>query len=121
MSIDSNLLHRLKNFNQEHLVAYWDDLDVEQRAILLRDLGKVDLEHVTHAFESVKDQLVDRSDSKDASETTIDQLMEPIPEQRIGSIEKTNKEQLESYRREGLIKTKRLFSDQNTRMYFRIS
>lgn len=98
MSLDSNLLLRLKHYDQTHLVSHWDELDHDQRAILLRDIEKIDLEHVTHAFETVKDQLVEKSQS---NETPIDQLMEPIPEHRTASIDKTTKEQLENYRREG--------------------
>lgn len=95
MSIDSNLALRLKGYNQTHLLAYWDELDHEQRAILLRDIEKTDLEHVTHAYETVKDQLGEKN------ETPIDELMQPIPSHRTASIDKTTKEQLETYRRQG--------------------
>lgn len=97
MDIETNTLNQVQNFNQTHLISFWDQLDSEQRAILLRDLSHTDFEHITNAFEGVKDQL-----SGKIEEQPIDQWMEPIPEHLTGSVEKTSKEQLENYRREGL-------------------
>ncbi|UJR33156.1 hypothetical protein I4U23_020613 [Adineta vaga] len=106
MDIDSNTALHLKNSNQEHLVSYWNELDHEQRAILIRDISNVDLDRITEAFQSVKDQLVEQTANMNlnGSETnkSIDDLMEPIPEHLTGSVDKTSKDQLEHYRREGL-------------------
>lgn len=96
MEVDAATLLRLKNSNQTHLLSYWDQLDHEQRAILLRDISSIDLNRITEAFEGIKDQLVEQG--KDES---IDDLMEPIPEHLTGSVEKTSKEQLDTYRRQG--------------------
>jgi len=105
MNIDSTILLRLKNANQSHLVSYWDQLDHEQRAILVRDITNIDLDHITQAFQGVKDQLIEKSIDKELdeheNEQTIDEIMEPIPEHLTGSVDKTSKEQLENYRREG--------------------
>jgi UDP-N-acetylglucosamine/UDP-N-acetylgalactosamine diphosphorylase len=105
MDIDPTILLRLKNSNQKHLLAYWDQLDFEQRAILIRDITKTDFDHVTQAFQGIKDQLnqetIDKELIEHENEKTIDQIMEPIPEHLTGSIDKTSKEQLENYRREG--------------------
>jgi UDP-N-acetylglucosamine/UDP-N-acetylgalactosamine diphosphorylase len=99
MNIDPSILLRLKNSNQIHLLSYWDQLDYEQRAILIRDISNIDFDYITQAFQGVKDQLIEHE-----NEQTIDQFMEPIPEYLIGSIDKTSKEQLENYRREGSLK-----------------
>jgi len=105
MNIDPNIVLHLKNFNQTHLLSYWDQLDHEQRAILIRDITNIDLDHITQAFNEVKDQLIEKSSDKELdeheNEETIDQIMEPIPEHLTGSVDKTSKEQLENYRREG--------------------
>ncbi len=103
MNIDPSLLLRLQHANQSHLVSYWDQLDCEERAILLRDISNVDFDHITHAFEGIKDQLVEKSSENDehAKHETIDQLMEPIPEHLTASMDQISKEQLEHYRREG--------------------
>ena len=105
MDIDSNILLRLKKSNQTHLLSCWDQLDHEQRAILIRDITNVDLDHVTQAFQGIKDQLIEKSVDKELNEhenkEPIDQFMEPVPEHLTGSVDKTSKEQLENYRREG--------------------
>jgi UDP-N-acetylglucosamine/UDP-N-acetylgalactosamine diphosphorylase len=98
MNIDPDILLRLKNANQTHLVSYWDQLDHEQRAILIRDITNTDFAHVTQAFQGVKDQLMEISE---LNKQTIDQIMEPIPEHLTSSSDKISKEQLENYRREG--------------------
>lgn len=98
--MDSNLLLHLKKFNQTHLVSYWDQLDHEQRAILIRDIANTDFDHITHAFQGVQDQLIEKSDDQE-NKPIIDEIMEPIPEHLTGSVDKTSKEQLENYRREG--------------------
>lgn len=97
MPIDPHILNHLQNYNQAHLISYWDQLDYEQRAILLRDIANTDFEHVSQAFEGIQNQLVEQN-----YEQPIDQLMEPIPEHLTGSIETSTKEQLDAYRREGL-------------------
>ncbi|CAF3752011.1 unnamed protein product [Adineta steineri] len=102
MDIDQSITLRLKNSNQSHLLSYWDQLDHEQRSILLRDINSIDLERITEAFDEIKDQLIETSTDKNEHGETIDQLMEPIPEHLTGSVDKTSKEQLETYRREGL-------------------
>jgi UDP-N-acetylglucosamine/UDP-N-acetylgalactosamine diphosphorylase len=102
MNIDPDILIRLKNANQTHLVSYWEQLDYAQRAILIRDITSTDFGHVTQAFQGVKDQLNEKSDQNGL---TIDQIMEPIPEHLTSSIDKISKEQIENYRREGEIES----------------
>ncbi|CAF0847423.1 unnamed protein product [Rotaria sordida] len=106
MDIDPAIYIRLKNFNQIHLLSYWNQLDHEQRAILIQDINNIDLDHITQAFQHIKDQLIEKSIDNNLIEhenkETIDQIMQPIPEHLTGSIDKTSKEQLEYYRRKGL-------------------
>ncbi|CAF1158903.1 unnamed protein product [Adineta ricciae] len=106
MNIDPDIVLRLNAAHQEHLLTYWSELDHEQRAILIRDITNVDLDHVTQAFHGIKDQLDDKRTHDDLNgddkSKTIDELMEPIPEHLTGSVDQTTKDQLEHYRREGL-------------------
>lgn len=105
MDIDSTIYLRLKKANQTHLLSYWDQLDHEQRAILIQDINNVDLDHVSEAFQGIKNQLIETPIDKELNEAkhgeTIDEIMEPVPEHLTGSVDKTSKEQLENYRREG--------------------
>lgn len=105
MDIDQSILLRLQKANQTHLISYWDQLDYEQRAILIRDICNLDLDRISQAFENIKDQIkqssFDHSTNDDKNNETIDDIMEPIPECLIGSTDKASKEQLEYYRREG--------------------
>ena len=101
MEIDPSILLRLKNADQTHLISYWDQLDHEQRAILIRDIINTDFDHINQAFDDIKGQLTDQTVNGDANHQSIDGLMEPIPEHLFGSVDTTSKEQLELYRRQG--------------------
>jgi len=101
MDIDASILLRLKNADQMHLLSYWDQLDHEQRAICIRDITNIDFDRVTQAFQGIKDQLIDKELNEHENRESIDEIMEPIPEHLTGSVDKTSKEQLENYRREG--------------------
>jgi UDP-N-acetylglucosamine/UDP-N-acetylgalactosamine diphosphorylase len=100
MNTDPNILLRLKNSNQTHLLSYWEQLDYEQRAILIREIENTDFDYITQAFQGVQDQL-----NEHENEQTIDQMMKPVPENLTGSVDKTSKEQLQNYRREGELKS----------------
>ncbi|CAF2851897.1 unnamed protein product [Rotaria sp. Silwood2] len=106
MDIDPNVYIRLKNYNQTHLLSYWDQLDHQQRAILIQDINNIDLDHITQTFQHIKDQLIEKPIDNNLieheNEETIDQIMEPIPEYLTGSVDKISKEQLEYYHRKGL-------------------
>ncbi|CAF4588491.1 unnamed protein product [Rotaria sp. Silwood2] len=106
MDIDPNVYIRLKNYNQTHLLSYWDQLDHQQRAILIQDINNIDLDYITQTFQHIKHQLIEKPIDNNLieheNEETIDQIMEPIPEYLTGSVDKTSKEQLEYYRRKGL-------------------
>ena len=101
MEVDPATLLRLKKSNQTHLISYWDQLDFEQRAILIRDITNVDLDLVTKAFDDIKDQLPANSSQNDKDAANVDEFMQPIPEHLQGSVDKTSKDQLERYRHEG--------------------
>lgn len=102
MDIDTNIVNRLKSVNQSHLLSFWDQLDQEQRSILVQDIKSIDFDHVTNAFNDIKDQLTENELGQQ-----LDHLMEPIPEEIISSVEQTPKNQLEHYRKLGFYRCHR--------------
>ena len=112
MEIDPVVKQRLADANQAHLLAFWSELNDEQREILVNDINEVDLDRATKAFEGVKQELFAdtsipinerlalnvRAESK---QENIDELMEPVPESVTGSISESTEEQLEKYRQLG--------------------
>ena len=104
MEIDSAVQQRLTNANQTHLLAYWSELNDEQRKILLHDINEVDFDRVKHAYDAIKDELLSETNgnSKDQTPEIIDDIVEPIPDHMAGSINEASKEQLENYRQQGL-------------------
>jgi UDP-N-acetylglucosamine/UDP-N-acetylgalactosamine diphosphorylase len=104
MEIDSAVQQRLINANQIHLLAYWSELNNEQRKILLHDISEVDFERVQQAYNAIKHELLTEANGhmKDKIQEVIDDIMEPIPDHMAGSINEASKEQLENYRQQGL-------------------
>jgi UDP-N-acetylglucosamine/UDP-N-acetylgalactosamine diphosphorylase len=101
MEIDSAVQQRLINANQKHLVAYWSELNDEQRKILLHDISEVDFERVKQAYDAIKNELLAET-NVDTKAEVLDDIMEPIPDHMAGSINEASNEQLESYRQQGL-------------------
>ncbi|CAF1091958.1 unnamed protein product [Adineta steineri] len=104
MEIDSAVRQRLTNANQIHLLAYWSELNDEQRQILLHDINEVDFERVNQAYDAIKQELLTETNGQTKTETpqVIDDIMEPIPDHMAGSINEASKEQLDTYRQQGL-------------------
>jgi len=104
MEIDSAVQQRLTNAKQTHLLAYWSELNDDQRKTLLHDISEVDFERVKQAYDTIKYELLKETngDTKDKPLEVIDDIMEPIPDHMAGSINEASKEQLESYRQQGL-------------------
>ena len=115
MEIDSATQQRLTYTNQKHLLAYWSELNDEQRKILLRDIAEVDFDRVQQAYDAIKHELADEvspisnghgsnslGETEDGHSEVIDDVMEPIPDHMAGSIDEASKEQLEEYQKQGL-------------------
>ena len=112
MEVDSTLKQRLANVNQEHLLAYWSELNDEQRQILLDDLAEIDLDRVTRAYNGIKRELFAdptipshfKSNDyvqEEIKQENIDDLMEPVPDSVTGSIDEATEEQLNNYQQQG--------------------
>ncbi|CAF0969476.1 unnamed protein product [Adineta ricciae] len=104
MEIDSAVRERLTNANQTHLLAYWSELNDEQRRTLLRDINEVDFNRVQQAYDAIKHELFSEPNghTKNEISDTIDDIMEPIPDHMAGSINEASPEQLDNYRENGL-------------------
>jgi UDP-N-acetylglucosamine/UDP-N-acetylgalactosamine diphosphorylase len=104
MEIDSTVQQRLTNANQAHLVAYWSELNDDQRKILLDDISEVDFDRIQQAYDGIKHELLAETngDTKDKTPEVIDDIVEPIPDHMAGSIDEASNEQLENYRQQGL-------------------
>ena len=70
MEVDSAIKQRLTNANQEHLLAYWSELNDEQRKILLHDINEIDFDRVKQAYDGIKQELL--------SDTTYSETMKDV-------------------------------------------
>lgn len=110
MEIDPVIQQRLTDAEQTHLVAYWSELNDEQRKLLLNDIKEVDFEYVKQAYDSIKSELVtelngavnNHNNPTDKKNVVIDDIMQPIPDHMAGSIDEASAAEIEKYRQNGL-------------------
>lgn len=63
---------QLQKYEQEHLLAFWDDLSEEEKTLLFNELSQLDLEYVTQSFDRCVADL-------NAKAEKLDDRMEPLP------------------------------------------
>jgi len=91
----NSLTQRLAEYNQEHLVRFWNDLDDTERGQLYNELTNLDLGYITQCFKNCQEELTKAS-------TVIDDQLEPLPDSVLGSLVRTDVETLRKYEDIGL-------------------
>jgi UDP-N-acetylglucosamine/UDP-N-acetylgalactosamine diphosphorylase len=87
----------LRQFGQEHLVSFWNDINEEEKKQLYEDLMSIDFLYVNNSYKQIKDH------SKEASKE-IDSLMVPVSDELTGSFANSSKEDISKYYLKGLEK-----------------
>ncbi len=72
-----DLLHRLQNHNQQHLLFGWEKLSLAERQALVNQMSGLDLSHIDHLYKN-QDKLFPIPDAKD---------IEPAPLEEASSID----------------------------------
>ncbi|CAM4903263.1 unnamed protein product [Rotaria socialis] len=132
MNIDASIKQRLSDAHQSHLLDYWSELTEDQRGKLLEDINEIDFDRVRKAYHGIKQELIaDQTipnneilDEDDEKRESIEDIMEPVPDAIIGSINQTSDEQLKIYHlkdnlqaiSEGLVCVLLLAGGQGTRL-----
>jgi UDP-N-acetylglucosamine/UDP-N-acetylgalactosamine diphosphorylase len=80
----------LKKFGQEHVLQFWDDLNIEERKKLCTEITQTDFAELKKYYE--RTQEANKEEVK-----LLDTLMEPVPSDKTGSYVNSSKEQLENY------------------------
>lgn len=88
------LKEKLTRYGQEHLLKFWDELNDEERNILVADIKELNLEEVQQFFKRATASLEEDSQK-------LDDRLKPVPESTFMSTQRTNREQLNVYEHEG--------------------
>lgn len=83
------LKNKLINFNQEHLFQFLDDLNDEQKNLLIDDIQSIDLEEVCQIFNEV---------SEDANQDKLESVLEPLNDQVYQSTKDLSNEKKDYFR-----------------------
>ena len=102
MEIPTSVNERLANAGQSHLLSFWSGLNDQQRQMLLHDIDEIDFNRVRKAFEAVKQELstdpgVHQNGTDNKQTENIDDIMEPIPDEILGSVDGTSEDDLERF------------------------
>lgn len=88
------LVTSLKEFQQEHIVQFYDSLDQTEKSQLLADIKGVDFKQLKQRFETTLEE--------NKVLTKLDSFMKPVPAEMKGSYQSSTPEQLAAYESRGL-------------------
>ncbi|KAM9338063.1 UDP-N-acetylhexosamine pyrophosphorylase-like protein 1 [Symphorus nematophorus] len=86
----------LDSAGQSHVLQFWSELCEEDRDAFLQELSQLDLKGLKEHCEGAV-----RAAASPAC--SLDQLMEPVPPESIGSVRKSDKDSLTQWEHEGLL------------------
>jgi UDP-N-acetylglucosamine/UDP-N-acetylgalactosamine diphosphorylase len=84
------LTSRLTEYNQQHLIKFWDQLSESERNQLYGELNSLDFAYVSRCFKECQEEL-------QKAATAIDDQLQPLPESVVGSYVRTDAAVLQRY------------------------
>lgn len=91
------LKKKLSEYDQEHLLRFWEELTDEDRNQLENDIEELDLQETVAYFKKAVES------SQRIGQGTLDDKVQPIDETKIASVKTSTKEELKRYEELGLI------------------
>ena len=89
------LKEKLQNFNQEHLLKFWDEISDQEKSALFNDILELDLPEITSYFLKAMNSL-------NANIENLDSKIQPIPKDIFESLCTSTPEKLKQYELRGL-------------------
>ncbi|XP_040915403.1 UDP-N-acetylhexosamine pyrophosphorylase-like protein 1 [Toxotes jaculatrix] len=86
----------LEEAGQSHVLHFWPELCEEDRDSFLRELSQLDLK-------GLRDHCEEAAKAAASPTDILDQHLEPLPPQSIGSVRKSDQESLAAWEHEGLL------------------
>ncbi|XP_020495711.2 UDP-N-acetylhexosamine pyrophosphorylase-like protein 1 [Labrus bergylta] len=86
----------LKAAGQTHILQFWPELSDEDRDSFLQDLSQLDLK-------GLKEHCEGAQRAAQSPPESLDQHLEPVPAESIGSVRKSDKKSLTEWENEGLL------------------
>ncbi|XP_036385247.1 UDP-N-acetylhexosamine pyrophosphorylase-like protein 1 [Megalops cyprinoides] len=90
---------RLELAGQSHLLQFWSELDQEERSRFLAELSQLDPEEVRDHCRGA----VEAASGHSGPQDRLDQRMEPVPPEFIGSVKRSDQSTLNDWENEGFL------------------
>uniref|UniRef100_A0A665WLS3 UDP-N-acetylglucosamine pyrophosphorylase 1 n=1 Tax=Echeneis naucrates TaxID=173247 RepID=A0A665WLS3_ECHNA len=94
--MDIPFIRSLESAGQSHVLQFWPELCEEERDGLLQELSQLDLEGLREHCEGAARAAASPS-------VRVDQYMEPVPPESVGSVRKSEPDRLSAWESEGLL------------------
>ncbi|KMQ91838.1 udp-n-acetylhexosamine pyrophosphorylase, partial [Lasius niger] len=91
-----DLRRKLNEYDQEHLLKFWEELTDEDRNQLENDIEELDLQETTAYFRRAVES------SQCIGQSMLDDKVQPIDEAKVASVKTSTKEELKRYEELGL-------------------
>ncbi|XP_075228047.1 UDP-N-acetylglucosamine pyrophosphorylase mmy [Lycorma delicatula] len=96
MSNLNKIKSTLQQYDQAHILQFWDRLTEDERKSLLQDISEIDIEEVCSYFKRAVESLAEDQEK-------LDNRLKPIPPHLYGAVSRTSPALLSSYEETGLI------------------
>ncbi|XP_062411175.1 UDP-N-acetylhexosamine pyrophosphorylase-like protein 1 isoform X1 [Sardina pilchardus] len=90
---------RLETAGQAHILQFWSELSFDERHAFLTELSQLEPEELKEHCR----RAADCANSQSTSQDRLDQRMEPVPPEFIGSVRKTDEKSLIAWEDEGFL------------------
>ncbi|XP_067013047.2 UDP-N-acetylhexosamine pyrophosphorylase [Anabrus simplex] len=95
MSELESIKKTLVQYDQEHILQFWDIISSDERDQLLQDIREIDVAEVASFFKTAVASL-----NEDGAK--LDDRLKPIPPESYGSVKRSSESELQCYEEEGL-------------------
>lgn len=91
----TKLLSKLREFDQVHLLQFWDEISDDEKLLLIRDIEEQNLSEVTKYFKTATSSMTN-------DQIKLDSKLRPVPTEVSGSVLRSTPEQLKTHEDLGL-------------------
>lgn len=89
---------QLSKYGQEQLLQFWDELTTSEQENLAQELLELNLPQLQESIEKA----TKLNKNPEIGHVNLDEKLQPLPAEKLMYLKDTDKETLDSYRREGL-------------------
>uniref|UniRef100_A0A147B4N8 UDP-N-acetylglucosamine pyrophosphorylase 1, like 1 n=1 Tax=Fundulus heteroclitus TaxID=8078 RepID=A0A147B4N8_FUNHE len=96
----------LDGSGQAHVLRFWSELSEEEKAVFLQELAQLDLQRLEEHCQAAA-EAADAAAASRSLDPNRDLVLEPVPPESMGSVRRSDPENLAEWEREGFLQISR--------------